>query len=265
MFRLTLATLVCSFCSLPASAQGLIWSLPQDGQYVTYNGTYTQVDIQASTQNEDVTSEWKRQLTIRSVGTSTEEFQGAQTPCRWVEFSLINGNPADAQLDPGPIGAMVYKVLIPESAVIGKVQDENGLYVSYLPVVRGYRKVGDEEPVTLSTGVLQVYPLVTLLMHYREMTAEGSEDPGSNVVQSAEKFTASKVIESVSTRIDNKATLWMSDQVPFGLAKWTVIQVRERKADTDPRTAFTKTSEVTVTMTAEQIGDNAQSDLPDHH
>lgn len=265
MFRLALATLVCSIFSLTASAQGLIWSLPEDGQSVTYRGTYTQLDVQANTQNEDVTSEWKRQLTIRSVGTSTEDYQGTQTACRWVEFSLINGNAADAQLVPGPVGEVLYKVLIPESAVIGKVQDDNGLYVSFLPIVRGYRKIGDEEPVPLRTKVLQVYPMVTLLMHYRDMTSEGDEDPGSNVVQSAKKFSATKVIENLSTRIDNKATLWMNDQVPFGLARWTVVQVREEKADTDPRTAFTKTSEVTVNMLVEEVGQNAQSDLPDHN
>jgi hypothetical protein len=113
--------------------------------------------------------------------------------------------------------------------------------------------------------VLQVYPMITLLMHYREMASEGTADTGSNVVQSAEKLSASKVIENLSTRIDNKATLWKSDEVHFGLAKWSVIQVRERKADTDPRTAFAKISEVTETMTAEEVGENAQSALPDNN
>lgn len=265
MFRVLLAFVVCSISCLSASAQGLIWSLPEDGRYVTYRGTYTQLDVQASTQNEDVTSEWRRELTIKSVGTATENFQGMQTACRWVEFSLINGHPQDAQLVPGPVGEVIYKVLIPESAVIGKVEDENGLYVSYLPIVRGYRKIGDAEPMELSTGVLQVYPMITLLMHYREMTSEGNENPDTNVAQSAEKFTASKVIENVSTRINNNATLWKSDEVPFGLVKWTVTQVRERKADTDPRSTFSKTSEVTVSMTAEEVGNNAQSDLPDNN
>jgi len=44
-----------------------------------------------------------------------------------------------------------------------------------------------------------------------------------------------------------------------------VTQVREKKASTEPRSTFVKASEVKTSMTLDQLGDGAQTDLPDNN
>ncbi|MBD3673224.1 MAG: hypothetical protein HUJ26_06820 [Planctomycetaceae bacterium] len=265
MFRLILAGLICSFSCLSASAQGLIWSLPEDGQYVTYTGSYTLTDVQEGTKNEDINTSWERVLTIKSVGKADADYQGESTACRWVEFKLIDAKTEDTQLVAGPVGEVIYKVLIPESGVVGSVTDANDLFVNHIPIVRGYRKVGAGQVETLPAGALQVYPVLTLLMHYREVTSEGDENVDAPNIQTAEKLTAKKTIESREIRIINNALMWRNTKIPFGLVKWEVTQVREKKAATEPRSNFTKISEVKTTMTLDATGDGAQSDLPDNN
>lgn len=264
MFRLILAGLICSLSCVSASAQGLIWSLPEDGRYVTYSGSYQLTDVQAGTKNEDVNTSWERSLTIKSVGSADADFKGKSTNCRWIEFKLIDAKTEDDQPVPGPVGEVIYKVLIPESGVVGNVEDANKLFVNHIPIVRGYRKIGAGQVEPISTGALQVYPVLTLLMHYREVTSEGDENVNVNNIQTAEKLTAEKTVESREIRIINKATMWRSNEVPFGLVKWDVAQVREQKSVTDPRSNFSKISEVKTSMLLNESGDGAQSDLPDN-
>lgn len=265
MFRLILAGLICSFSFVSASAQGLIWSLPEDGQYVTYSGSYTLTDIQVGTKNEDINTAWERVLTIKSVGKQNASYKGADTACRWVEFKLIDAKTEDAQLVAGPTGEVIYKVLIPETGLVGDVKDVNQLFVNHIPIVKGWRKVGEGDVEPIDAGALQVYPVLTLLMHYREVTPEGNENVDAGGVQTAEKLTAAKTIESREIRIINNSTMWRSSEVPFGLVKWEVTQVREEKAATAPRSDFLKISEVKTSMTLEEKGDGAQSDLPDNN
>lgn len=265
MRRLFLALILTSLTSAAASAQGLVWSLPADGSWVRYEGEYEQTEVQDSTGKDPVVSTWTRRLEIKSVGTVDADFNGTQTACRWVEFKLIDGKTKDAELVPGPAGEVIYKVLIPESSVNGTVTDEANIHVSFLPIVKGYRRIGQSQPEVLNSRVLQVYPALTLLMHYRELTSEGMEDPGSPEANSAEKLAAETTLENKFDRIVNTATLWRSNDVPFGLAKWQVTQVREEKPPASPRTDFKKITEVRVTMTAQQSGNGALSDLPDQN
>jgi len=265
MFRVIVAGLICSLSCLSASAQGLIWSLPEDGKFATYSGMYTLNDVQTGTKNEDIATSWKRQLTIKSVGTADADFQGASTTCRWVEFKLIDAKTEDTKLVAGPVGEVIYKVLIPESGVVGKVLDDKNLFVNHIPIIRGYRKVGAGEVETLPAGALQVYPVLTLLMHYREITSEGDDNVQVGGVQTAEKLSGKETLESRELRIINNATLWRNTDVPFGLVKWEVTQVREKKASTEPRSTFVKASEVKTSMTLDQLGDGAQTDLPDNN
>lgn len=281
MRRLILACLLLCFSAATSFAQGLVWSLPADGTWVLFEGEYQQTDIGgkavSETMKEDVVTTWKRQLTIKSVGVEQAEYNGQQTACRWLEFVLIDGKPdQDGKPVPGPGGKIVYKVLVPEVAVIGKSHDENGIFNEYLPIVKGYREVSQIAQQTLDSGVLQVYPTLTLLMPYREYTSAGMEKPESSLVESAEKLTATLSIESrgvrvqdageapsvpYSTRVTSDATLWRSDAVPFGLVGWEVKQARSRKPNIAPRSEFTEISRIIVTMTARDQGTDAQSEL----
>ena len=262
MRRLILICLTICSSAVPATAQGLLWNLPADGTLIRYTGEYSQTDVQNGTGNNDVVSTWSRELTIKSVGQVEETFHGKPTACRWIEFKLVDGQ-KNPDLIPGPAGTRIYKVLIPEESITGKLFNENNIHNAMLPIVRGYRQLGARDVEELKSGVLQVYPTLTVLMHYQSMTSEGMSDPESAAAVSAEKFTAQETIGNRTTKIENTATLWRNDDVPFGLVKWTVKQIRFQKAELESVDEFIKTSEVNVTMTAQSPTDGAQSDLAD--
>ncbi len=246
-----------------ADAQGLIWNLPADGSWVRYEGTYSQLVRRPESAEGDLQLEWTRHLTIKSVGSVEEEFQGQTQPCRWLEIKVTTAQEA-AVLEPGPGGERLYKILVPERAIQGRVNDEAGILVSFLPVVRGYRKIGDEAPQPIESGVFQIYPLVSYLRHYRELRAESTTpaevDIPLNAVAAVE-YRGAMTVESTQTRSANEATLWRSDDVPFGLAKWIVRDTREEKHPSQPRDQFRETMEVSVEMSAHETGNDATSEL----
>ena len=54
--------------SSSASAQGLLWSLPEDGTWVRFEGKLTQTQVNPDAANNQPI-EWLRHVTIKSVGT----------------------------------------------------------------------------------------------------------------------------------------------------------------------------------------------------
>lgn len=249
----------------PAFAQGLIWSLPEDGKWIRYEGTYEQIDTQPESAQGTVTLKWIRQLTIKSVGRTEAEYQGELQPCRWIEIKQVTGKESEAGLDPGPVGTRLYKVLIPEAAVRGTLQDEDGIPVVFLPVVKGYRRIGNEEvaPQPIRSGILNVYPLLCMIRHYRELKTEAEgDDPQTGIpFLKATRLSGETTIESPTLRETHKAELWRTDEVPFGLARWRVRITIEGKDITDPRSAFRTLSTITVDMKAAEVGEDARSEL----
>ncbi len=250
----------------PASAQGLIWSLPEDGTEIRYEGTYKQVDNREQAGEANLTMDWIRHLTIKSVGKEMADIDGQSVPCRWIELKLITGKPSAAGIDPGPVGTRIYKVLVPENRVIGNTSDAAGIPMSYLPIVKGYKRVGDQQkdPVAIKGKVLHVYPVLTWMRHYKKLVGDSgqSEDPQVGIGPvSATKLTADVQLESRTDRSRHSAEIWRSKDVPFGLAKWTVTIEREKKFNTEDRTEFKPTSKITIEMKAAEVGKNATSEL----
>ncbi len=71
MFRSTLiAAAVCLIAPLAsAQAQGLIWKLPeQDGEWIRYEGTVSQIEARPESAEGNMTIEWVKHVTIKSVG-----------------------------------------------------------------------------------------------------------------------------------------------------------------------------------------------------
>ena len=79
------------FAAAHADAQGLLWSLPPDGTWVRYEGTYSQLVRRPDSTAGDLQLEWTRHLTIKSVGTSEESYRGQVQPCRWIEIKVVTG------------------------------------------------------------------------------------------------------------------------------------------------------------------------------
>lgn len=275
---LILCGLILAATPRPAAAQGLLWKLPKDQENfsVLYYGTFTQKDI--STGNAGVAAEpivWHREIIVKSLKREDGYYQGKKVPCRWVEFSVRTGK-FDEEIDTGPAGKRVYKILVPESTIVGETKDPDTIFVSMIPVatdmngkIMGVKKIGNANPVRMKNAVLHIYPLLSLLHHYRTRASA----PGENAITVAgqqvapdgyKKYTSQRTIESRSRQSENKATMYFANNVPTGLAKWDVTVSHKTKNSSQPRSAFAPTFEFTESMTARTITQgNAQSELPE--
>lgn len=254
-----------------ANAQGLIWKLPADGTWIRYEGTYDQIETRSNTGGTDLTIKWKQHLTIKSVGSQEAELEGKTVKCRWLEFKVQTGKVSEAGINPGPVGASIYKVLVPEIRVIGKLADDETIPVSFLPMVKGYRKEGDKPVEEMTGSVFQIYPKVARFMHYKTLEKDG--EPESLDVkltvenaQKIESITAQKwkgkyEAENSEGHTVQEAEMWRSDEVPFGLAQWSVKQSMERKGNNEPRSAFKQVAQTLVEMMPLEIGFGAKSEI----
>lgn len=250
----------------PASAQSLIWSLPaEEASWVRFEGTYKDKQSLPDSSEGDLELEWRRAVTIKSVGKQTVDYQGVATPCRWIEITSVTGKESEQGIQPGPFGTRIYKVLVPENKVIGKVVDGENIPVSFIPIIKGYRKIGDREPTPINQKVLAADPMLAMIAYYPNLKPEGeAEDlqtPEGAV--SARKYVGTETLESETARTIQEGTLWVSKDSPFGLAKFQVKVVLQVKDLTAPKEEFKQTAEIVVDMAAVAKGNDARSELPE--
>jgi hypothetical protein len=247
-----------------ASAQGLILQLPPDGTWVRYEGTYEQVEVQpdAATGQVEIPP-WVEHVTIKSVGTEMAEYLGQSTPCRWLEIKVERGRESEGKIDTGVAGLEIYKVLVPESAVVSDARDAEGVLVGYVPVIKGYRKLGAAEAKPLVEPALRLYPLAVLLSYGRNWTVEAQGvDPMVGLANvTADKKSMTLTQERPTSRTELSATTWVSPDVPFGVAGWSAKLARSVKDDREPRDAYKVVTNVTVEQKARETGTDAQSEL----
>ena len=275
--RLCMSIAACAACLLAAfpqtaSAQGLLWNLPADGAWVRYEGTYRQVVRRPESTEGDLTLQWQRNLEIKSVGQeeATHDLDHDGTPvtemCRWLEFKIVTANFVEGVPDPGPGATRIYKVLVPESYIDGQIADDEGIYRSYIPVVKGFRKLGDEPAAPLESEVLQIYPNLSLMQHHRDLQTDGAEQSADVPTVGAVTVNVLKgtlEMETGTNRSTNESEAWrsVSGDMPFGIVKWTAKTIIEEKNPTEPRSAFQQSVELTEELTAVQIGTEAESEL----
>lgn len=255
-----------------ASAQGLLWAIPDvEGRWIRYEGTYTQVIKRPNDPTGDLKLSWTRHLTIKALNAEEGVVNGQPVACRWVELKVITGPVKEGIIDAGPGGIRLYKILVPVE-LIRRVQitadqtvlDAHLVIASHVPIAKGYRKIGNESAALMETNVFQIFPALTVLQHYRQLSLVGTEDvPLRNETVPTHHYRGERVTEDAFTRSTNVADLWRSDSpaVPFGVVKWQVQLTVERKDSTEPRSAFTPLSEITEEMAAAEIGDAAESEL----
>jgi hypothetical protein len=262
----------------PAQAQGLIWSLPADGTWVRYEGTYTQRDVKAQLIQGAEPVRWDKEIYVKSVGSEMAEFQeydgSTQTvPCRWIEIKSRTGILRDGEIDTGPAGQRIYKVLVPEHKIAsmrideqGRTVDERGIPVAHIPVVRGYRQVGENPPEAIENPALQTYPFLALIQQYRTLQQQSAQPEDTGITLegssiSATRYRGEHSMENLVSQSTNEAELWLSDQVPFGLARWSVKVRRLAKDKAAPRAQFAEASTFEEELRVQSTGGDAQSEL----
>ncbi len=251
--------LVCGGGSV--AAQGLIFSLPEDGMAVEYEGTLTQ-----STGPDDQSPlQWTCELSIKSVGKEEAEFEGVTQPCRWLEIKSVTGKAGAAGIDPGPVGSRIYKVLVPESKIIGEWKDADGIPNEMIPIVKGFRGLGEEAVTPIATHAIRFYPTISLLTSYHDPETVATADTPGTLLQ-GQSITASRmrgkmVMESQKVRSTNEAEYWVSKDVPFGLARWIVTITSDEKDSAAPVSEFKPTTIKKVDMKLRRIRENAESEL----
>ncbi len=273
-FSITLAIAAGTLALIPTlcPAQSLLWSIPnQTGKYVLYRGDYTQVIKRPDAAEGDLTLSWRRELTIKALETEEAEVSGKTQPCRWIEFKVITGPDKEGIIDAGPGGIRLYKVLIPLQAIASLTIEEDGVVTrgdkieaSYIPIAKGYRRIGNEAATPIEDGVFHPYPALSMIQHYRKLETVGEEQ--INIVDqsvTATHLRGKLVTEDPFTRSTNQSEIWRTDSsvIPFGVAKWESTVSVERKDSTDPRSQFTPLSVITEIMSAEEVGDGAISEL----
>lgn len=266
--KLPVIAMALVFClATSARAQGLLWTLPEDGTAVRYEGTYTQVVRRPDLSTGSLELKWTRFLVIKSVGREQAEFRGTMQPCRWIEIKSETGMTSEGVLDAGPGGVRMYKLLVPESEIRGKITTPAGpgreLFAADIPIVKGFRRIGDEAATPMEAGVFQLYPTISLLRHYRKLQDSGA--PVTITVPAGEvqgqQLKGEMVVESSTSRSTNTCDLVRTDSLPFGLAKWSVKVVTENKNSTEDRAKFRETVTLTEEMQAVSKTTNAQSDF----
>jgi hypothetical protein len=262
------AVVALSLSATTARAQGLLIKLPaEDGVGVRYEGKYKQLVKRPNSVQGDSTIEWNRQLKISSVGKEEAEFQGKTQPCRWIEFKVHTGHAKEGAIDAGPGSVRIYKVLIPESVIRHTVNEPiaegREIYTSFIPIVKGFRKFGDETAQPIDPPVLQIFPAICQVQFYRNLAPAGEpadlQIPIGNT--QGKPFKGSLTTESPTRRTVNSAEIFRADNIPFGIAKWTAKTTTEEKPGTAARTEFTVTNEITEEMSAFELINGAESEL----
>lgn len=248
-------------CPASASAQGLIFNLPEDGVAVEYEGTLTQ----ATGPDDQAPLSWTCELSIKSVGREDAEFEGTVQPCRWIEIKTLTGVAGAAGINPGPVGARIYKVLVPESKIIADSVDADNVPNEMMPIVRGFRRLGEEAVKEIKTPALRIYPTISLLTNYSNPEVIATNARPEVILQgppiTAKHMKGQLVMERAESRSTNEGEFWVSNDVPFGLARWVVSVTREEKESTAPRSEFHKVNIVSVDMKLKRKRENVESEL----
>ena len=259
------AAMSCCFGTASCHGQGLIFSLPEDGTGVEYEGELTQETVRPDLEDGKETLTWNRELSIKSVGREDAEYDGRVQPCRWIEIKVVTGTAEASGIDAGPAGARIYKVLIPESRVIDTPLDAETIPNSVLPIVKGFRRLGEEQVEKINSRGLVVYPTLCLLANYETpdvvSLSETVDSIGGRESFESRHMKGKTVRERPDSRSTNAGEFWVSRDVPFGLAGWSVKVTRESKGSTEERAKFREVSSVSSEMKVRELVRSAESEL----
>jgi hypothetical protein len=237
--RCLVAFLLLVLSAALAKADGLLYQLPKDGSWATYDA-----DMQAKGGPNGETMNAKGTLTLASVEQVTENGQ----PCRWIEvqfkLTMAMGEHKSEKIE-------TYKVLIPEKYL---AKGESPLE----HVVRAWMQRGDGEPQKLTNpGDIDRGPLPLILSapwkDAKQLDKAEVDCKLGKVVcegaQGAQEFK-NKQGKVIKCRFENR----LHATSPFGVAtsRWT-MELPDMAKD----------AEMKWEMRLADFGDDAKSKMPD--
>ena len=106
--------------------------------------------------------------------------------------------------------------------------------------------------------------MISLLTHYPDWaeTDAGTVDSPLGALE-CKSWKGSRILGSSTLKSSNEGQLWITDAVPFGIAKVQVKVQRFEKDATAADDAFKLVAEINSALIAVETGTDAQSDLPD--
>lgn len=267
--RLVCGALLMAVGSAAVQAQGLLWRLPkEEGKWIRFEGTYKQTVHRPNNAEGDLNVEWTKHITLKSLTKEEVEWRGTKQTGWWIEIKAVTGQVKEGIIDAGPGGLQIYKILVPEGAIQGKVNEEvapgREVYVSYIPITKGFRKTGEEAAQPIASGNFDLYPVVSQLRHYRDLESTGDETiqtPLGDAAGSIWKGTGTS--ENRTQRINTTAEIGRTDDPKFlfGVAKWTATVATDTKTSTAPRSEFQPRIEIAEQMSAIEAGEGAESEI----
>ena len=245
--------------------QGLLFNLPPDGQGVEYEGEISYVTVRADIAEGTETVKKAREISIKSVGSEDRDFEGTTQACRWIEIKVVTGVTGAGGIDPGPVGSRIYKVLVPESKIIATAVDDDQIPNVTVPIIEGWRRSGEASVRRMTSEAISFYPTICQLANYSDpetiAAVESPELIANDLSVNAKHLKGRHIMERPESRSTNEADYWVSDEVPFGLARWEVTVTREQKESTATRDKFLEVVTTTSTMSVRKILPIAESEL----
>jgi len=233
---------VLLFVPVETSADGLIYQLPDDGTSVTF-------DLHGSFEQQGRTMTMTGTFHISSVGRETVD----DVPCRWIEFkmSVTEFRMGTKQTRQRTLRA---KALIPEAELKqGKAPIDH--------VLKGWYKTGDDEPreitdIASGTGGGLAGPLPAFLCGpFKDFQKKDPATVKSGLGEyKCEVTTGSTSFQQTGTTQKYTFTNYERDSAPFGLVKSEIQIEVERNGEA--------AGSGTLTLVAEKVGQDAQSEIP---
>lgn len=214
-----------------ASADGLIYQLPDDGTSITF-------DWKGSVERRGQTEAMSGTLQISSVGQETVDDQ----PCRWIEFKMTMNSEERRTIN--------AKVLVPEADLVkGKSPIDH--------VHKAWVKRGDQAPQELTDfSTALAGPLPAFLAG----PADDAQKQESVTVKSGlgehkcDVTSGSTTFEQSGRQNKFTLTNYLQKDAPFGIVKTELRIEMERNGEA--------AGTVTMTLVAKEVGKNAKPEIP---
>ena len=150
-----------------------------------YEGEYKQIEFRPGVATGDQTFNWRRNVTIKSLVTPEEHktamYRGKPVACRWIEIKVETGKAGRAGTRHRTGRRETLQGADPRVAGLWhaggttRASTPTGFPWHSCRSSVAIRKLGNRKEEQIKTKVLQIYPAISLLKHYKVLHPETGE------------------------------------------------------------------------------------------